>query len=42
MVAHRAKSKRTAEMMAANYRKKGFNCSVFKKKKGYGVSVKRK
>lgn len=41
MVGHRAKSKSSASKMAMKMRKKGLNCSVYKKKKGYGVSVTR-
>lgn len=42
MTAHRAKSKANANMMASKMRKKGLEASVYKKKKGYGVSVTRK
>jgi len=42
MVAHRANTKTTAKKAAMKARDKGFNASVFKKKKGYGVSVTRK
>ena len=42
MVGHKAKNKTTAKKQAAKARKKGFDASVFKKKKGYGVSVTRK
>jgi len=42
MVGHRAKNKTTAQKMAARMRKKGLECSVYKKKKGYGVSVTKK
>ena len=42
MVGHRAKNKTTAKAAAVEARKKGFKSSVFKKKKGYGVSVTRK
>lgn len=38
MVAHRANSKKNAKMRASRLRKKGLNVSIFKKKKGYGVS----
>ena len=41
MVGHRAKKKSTANMKAARMRKKGFNASVYKKKKGWGISVTR-
>jgi len=42
MVSHRAKTKTSAKKVAAKYRAKGLNTSIFKKKKGYGVSVTRK
>ncbi|MHA1201311.1 MAG: hypothetical protein ACTSQ4_02165 [Candidatus Heimdallarchaeaceae archaeon] len=42
MVGHRAKNKTTAKSAAIAARKKGFEASIFKKKKGYGVSVTRK
>ncbi|KKM92377.1 hypothetical protein LCGC14_1219020 [marine sediment metagenome] len=42
MVGHRANSKMSAKNAAKRARKKGFKASVFKKKKGYGVSVTRK
>lgn len=42
MTVHRAKNKTTAKEAASKARKKGFNASPFKKKKGYGVSVTRK
>jgi len=42
MVGHRANTKRTAKMAASKARAKGFSASVFKRKKGYGVSVTRK
>tara|TARA_R100001530_G_scaffold112862_2_gene79862 strand:+ start:16645 stop:16776 length:132 start_codon:yes stop_codon:yes gene_type:complete len=42
MVGHRAKNKTTAKSQSARARSKGFNASIFKKKKGYGVSVTRK
>ena len=38
MASHRAKSKTTAKKMAKKLRKKGLKTSVYKKKKGYGVS----
>ncbi len=41
MVGHRANSKMTAKKAAKKARKKGFKATVFKKKKGYGVSVTR-
>ena len=42
MVVHRANLKRTAKERAMKAREMGFNASIFKKKKGYGVSVTRK
>ena len=42
MVGHRANTKRTASKAAMKARKKGFTAGVYKKKKGYGVSVTRK
>lgn len=39
MVAHKAKNKTTAMNQAMKARDKGFTASIFKKKKGYGVSV---
>jgi hypothetical protein len=42
MAARSATTKANAETTAAKMRKKGFNASVFKKKKGYGISVTRK
>lgn len=42
MVAKTARTKRTAMVRAAMARSQGFNSSIFKKKKGYGVSVTRK
>ena len=42
MVAKIAKNKKSASMRAMKARKMGFKASVFKKKKGYGVSVTRK
>lgn len=41
MVGHRAATKSSAKKMATRMRRKGFSASVFKKKKGYGVSVTR-
>ena len=38
MVVHRATKKTTAKKKAKMLRKKGLNATVFKKKKGYGVS----
>ena len=42
MVAHKANTKTTAKKQAEKARAKGFEASVFKKKKGYGVSVTRR
>ena len=42
MVAKRASTKTNAMERAKMARKKGFTASVFKKKKGFGVSVTRK
>jgi len=42
MVAHRAKNKTTAKEQAMEARKKGLEATIYKKKKGYGVSVTRK
>jgi len=41
MVAKFARKKRNAKMIASIARKAGLNASVFKKKKGYGISVTR-
>jgi len=41
MTAHSCKSKTTAKRMASKMRKKGFKASIYKKQKGYGVSVTR-
>ena len=42
MAPHRASTKTSAKAAAMRARKKGFTASVFKKKKGFGVSVTRK
>ena len=42
MVGHRANTKASAKRQAARARKKGLDASIYKKKKGYGVSVTRK
>ena len=42
MVAKRATTKMNAKERASQARKKGLTASIFKKKKGYGVSVTRK
>ncbi len=42
MVGHLARNSRTAKLQAERARKRGLEASVYKKKKGYGVSVTRK
>jgi hypothetical protein len=42
MAGHRAKTKSSANRLASRMRRRGFNASVFKKKRGYGVSVSRR
>ncbi len=42
MVVRNSQTKKLAMMKAAVARRKGFEASVFKKKKGYGTSVTRK
>jgi len=42
MVGHRALTKTTAKKQAKEARKKGYKASIYKKKKGWGVSVRRK
>lgn len=42
MVGHRALTKRTAKAQACKARRQGFEANLYKKKKGYGVSVTRK
>ena len=42
MVGHRANTKTSAKKAAMKARSKGLNASIYKKKKGYGVSVTRK
>jgi hypothetical protein len=42
MVEHTCRTKTTAKHFASRRREKGFNATVYKKKKGYGVSVTRK
>ncbi len=42
MVTINTKKKSTAQMKAAAARKKGLSATVYKKKKGYGVSKTRK
>lgn len=41
MASHRCKTKRTANAFARKMERKGLNASVYKRKKGYGVSVTR-
>jgi hypothetical protein len=41
MAARMAHTKTRAKMVASRMRNKGFNATVFKKKKGFGVSVTR-
>ena len=42
MVAYNFKHKMRAELLAKGKRHAGYKATVFKKKKGYGVSVTRK
>jgi len=42
MVGHRAVTKSSAKKQAKKARRKGFNAGIYKKKKGYGVSITRK
>jgi len=42
MVVYNANTKTTAKKRARKVRKKGYESSIYKKKKGYGVSVTRK
>ncbi len=42
MVSFSARTKANAEKLAAKKRKRGLMASVFKKKKGFGISVTRK
>lgn len=42
MASYIAMTKTNAKMKAKKMRAKGYNCSVYKKKKNYGVSVTRK
>ena len=41
MVSYRAMKKSNAKMKATRMRKKGYTCSIYKKDKGYGISVTR-
>lgn len=42
MTSHTARTKMNAKKLATKMRKRGLEASVFKKKKGYGISVTRK
>jgi len=42
MTLYNTKWKSTAKDLAQSMRKKGYKCNVYKKKKGYRVSVRRK
>lgn len=42
MVTRNSRTKSMAKMKAAKARDRGFQASVFKKKKGYGTSITRK
>jgi len=42
MVGHRANTKTTAKKRASTLRKKGLEVSIYKKKKGWGLSSTRK
>jgi len=42
MAVHYSMLKSSAKKIAEMYRKKGYRCSVYKLKVGYGVSVTRK
>jgi len=39
---HNSNKKVNAKKLAAYFRRKGYKCSIFKKGKGWGISVKRK
>lgn len=41
MVVKRARNRRTALLRASMARRNGLNASIFKKKKGFGVSITR-
>lgn len=41
MTGHRAKTKTSAKKQASKARRKGFDAAIYKKKKGWGVSVTR-
>ena len=42
MAVHNSNTKTNAKKMAMRFRKMGYSSSVFKKGKGYGISVTRK
>lgn len=42
MATYSAKNKMNAKDKAKEMRKKGYNCNIYKKEKGYGISVTRK
>jgi len=41
MAVHNSQTLANAKKMASYFRKKGYNCTIFKKGKGYGISVTR-
>jgi len=42
MATYKAMTKKNADYKAKTMRAKGYKCSVYKMKKGYGISVTRK
>ena len=42
MAQHSHKTKKNAQVFAADMRRKGFNASIHKKKKGWGSSITRR
>lgn len=42
MAVHNSQTKTGAKKLAAYFRRKGYKCSIFKKGKGWGISVTRK
>lgn len=42
MTVRNSQTKKNAKLMAMRFRKMGFRSTVFKKDKGYGISVTRK
>jgi len=42
MTSYFSKTKNGAKKKAKEMRKKGFDCSIYKRKKGYGISVTKK